>query len=218
VVILCLPPNTTHLIQPLDISVFAPIKTAWKAILKQYKLETRGQRVSKEVFPSLIKKLWDAAFKPDHCKGGFRRAGIIPFSREHVLEKLPPPVFADSADSANHSNDNAEVVKATTRLSCAKCGHVVPTTPIVKTHIVSFFAGILEVRREGPKRGERNNLKIRVEGEAITSDEFMDLLREEKAKKEAEAAERKKPGKKKQQNHSQAMGKCSYLVGPEPLL
>ena len=40
VVILCLPPNTTHLLQPLDVSVFAPLKKAWKKILKEYKLET----------------------------------------------------------------------------------------------------------------------------------------------------------------------------------
>ena len=38
-----------------------------------------GERVSKEVFPSLIAQLWDASFKPDHCKGGFCGAGLAPF-------------------------------------------------------------------------------------------------------------------------------------------
>ena len=43
VLLLCLPPNTTHLLQPLDVGVFAPMKSAWRAILKRYKLETKGQ-------------------------------------------------------------------------------------------------------------------------------------------------------------------------------
>ena len=51
-----------------------------------------------------------------------------------------------------------------------------PATPVVKTRIISYFAGILEIRGDRPNIGERNNLKVRVEGEAITSDEFQELL------------------------------------------
>lgn len=60
-----------------------------------------------------------------------------------------------------------------------------PTTPIIESHIVSYFAGILEIRREGPRIGQRNNLRIRLEGEALTSDEFQDILDEEKAVRHA---------------------------------
>ena len=40
----------------------------------------------------------------------------------------------------------------------------------------SYFAGILEVKKDKPKVGERNNLKVRIEIDVITSDEFMELL------------------------------------------
>ena len=40
--LLCLLPNTMHLLQPLDIGTFAPLKKAWKAILKSFKLRTKG--------------------------------------------------------------------------------------------------------------------------------------------------------------------------------
>lgn len=30
VILLCLPPNTTHLLQPLDVGAFSPVKKAWK--------------------------------------------------------------------------------------------------------------------------------------------------------------------------------------------
>lgn len=42
VILLCLPPNTTHPLQPLDAGVFGPLKTTWRSILKKYKLEAKG--------------------------------------------------------------------------------------------------------------------------------------------------------------------------------
>ena len=53
----CLPPNTTHVLQPLDVGVFGPVKTQWRAILKRYKIATRAMNITKERFPSLIKKV-----------------------------------------------------------------------------------------------------------------------------------------------------------------
>ena len=31
----CLPPHTTHLLQPLDVAVFGPVKNAWRIVLKK---------------------------------------------------------------------------------------------------------------------------------------------------------------------------------------
>ncbi len=35
IILLCLPPHTTHLLQPLDVDVFAPLATAYKARVQQ---------------------------------------------------------------------------------------------------------------------------------------------------------------------------------------
>ena len=35
------PPRTTHLLQPLDVGVFGPLKSAWTKVLNEYKLETQ---------------------------------------------------------------------------------------------------------------------------------------------------------------------------------
>ena len=187
ILLLCLPPNTTHLLQPLDVGVFAPMKSAWRAILKRYKLETKGQQVGKEVFPSLIAKLWDTSFIPQQCKGGFRGAGLVPFSCEHVLQKLAPSAVAVHHDPENEPDDR----QATTKITCTSCGHQMATTPVLKTCNVSYFSGILDVWTDTPKIGKRNNLKVRVEGEVITSNEFVDLLEEQKASKEAEKKQKK---------------------------
>lgn len=47
----CLPPHTTHILQPLDVGVFGPIKKAWNKILKEHKTQTMAANVTKEVFP-----------------------------------------------------------------------------------------------------------------------------------------------------------------------
>ena len=184
VVLLCLPPNTTHLLQPLDIGVFAPMKKAWKKILKAYKLETGGQKATKEIFPSLIGKLWDISLEQYDLIGGFRGAGLVPYSRSHVLRKLP--LAQDDPDVPARSE-----TKKTTAIECTNCGHQMPATPVVRVRVVSYFEKVLQAKTERPKLGERNNLKIRVEGEAITADEFQSLLEEELAKKERKKQEKK---------------------------
>ena len=80
----CLPPNTTHILQPLDINVFGPMKQQWRTILKQYEIITRASNITKERFPALIKQLWQTALKPEHPQARFRAAGLMPFNLEAV--------------------------------------------------------------------------------------------------------------------------------------
>lgn len=54
--ILCLPPHATHILQPLDVGVFKPVKTAWAKIVEEYYSKSNYDVVSKEVFGSLLKK------------------------------------------------------------------------------------------------------------------------------------------------------------------
>ena len=39
------PPHTTHLLQPLDVGVFGPLKHVWSKILKEFKMETMAAKV-----------------------------------------------------------------------------------------------------------------------------------------------------------------------------
>ncbi len=53
---ICFPPHLrryrlTHILLPLDVEVYGPVKTTWKPILKEHKLSTCAQNVTKEDFP-----------------------------------------------------------------------------------------------------------------------------------------------------------------------
>jgi len=54
-----LPANSTHLIQPLNVAFFRPLKQVWKTILKEWK-KGPGRKepsVPKSIFPTLLDKL-----------------------------------------------------------------------------------------------------------------------------------------------------------------
>ena len=84
-----LPPNSTHILQPLDVSFFKPLKSAWRNVLLEWKKFSRGA-ISKDVFPALLKETLDKikASESQNIKSGFRATGIIPFDPQHVLSKL----------------------------------------------------------------------------------------------------------------------------------
>ena len=87
--LVCFPPHVTHLIQPLDVGVFAPVKHQWAKTLKSYQIESRASTVTKEDFPGLLAELYEKSFCPEHFKSGFRRCGLHPLCREAIpLSKL----------------------------------------------------------------------------------------------------------------------------------
>jgi len=84
IVLYTFPPHTTHLLQPLDVGAYGPLKKVWSQVLKDFKLETMAAKVDKGVFPSLVTKMWHRVLLPEHLIGGFRAAGIHPLTRDAI--------------------------------------------------------------------------------------------------------------------------------------
>ncbi|KAI0222438.1 hypothetical protein LSAT2_026325, partial [Lamellibrachia satsuma] len=88
----CLPPNATHLCQPLDVCFFRPMKNKWRSILGSYKnsLGTKSQSIQKDSFPSLLGQLLDSLSENIEANvvSGFRKTGIHPINPQPVLSRL----------------------------------------------------------------------------------------------------------------------------------
>lgn len=90
----CLPKNAFHLIQPLDVSFFMPLKQSWRFSLNEWKnCKTRTQVIPKSSFPKLVrsflKRMNDVGSISNNLKAGFRATGIYPLDRNVILQKLP---------------------------------------------------------------------------------------------------------------------------------
>lgn len=60
----CLPSNSTHIWQRLDVSFFRPMKTAWRKVLTEFQMKhPKVTSVPKDQFPSLLKKCLDVLDK-----------------------------------------------------------------------------------------------------------------------------------------------------------
>lgn len=102
---ICLPPNSTHLTQPLDLAYFRPMKGEWRKILLEYKLNTGKSPIPKSDFPKLLKKLIAELSKDQTALiNGFRKAGIAPLNRSEVITRLP--TGTNLPDSSTNPEDD----------------------------------------------------------------------------------------------------------------
>ena len=113
----CLPPNSTHLLQPLDVAFFAPLKKAWRKILDSWKSSNSSSctTLSKIAFPGLLKQLHEQLFAGGHSENlesGFKACGIYPFDPKQVLKKLPDYECGSEEVSKNVSDAMLDVLKS----------------------------------------------------------------------------------------------------------
>ena len=92
----CLPPNSTHLAQPLDVAFYGPLKRSWRVVLDEWKTsqKKRSALVTKDALPGLLKKLYSTIYpsgdeKSSNLVAGFKKSGICPFNPEAVIQRIP---------------------------------------------------------------------------------------------------------------------------------
>lgn len=88
---ICLPPNSTHITQPLDVAVFRSVKGSWRKLLGEWKENNGNNLVTKEIMPTLLGRLL-VEINPtikNNLKSGFQACGIFPCDVEVLLKKIP---------------------------------------------------------------------------------------------------------------------------------
>ena len=65
VILFTFPPNTTHLTQPLDCSIFDPLKMEWRKICQDFLRKSHGKVVTRFTFSALFAEAWKASMTMD---------------------------------------------------------------------------------------------------------------------------------------------------------
>ena len=86
---LCLPPHTTHFLQPLDIGIFSPLATAYKAGVRERSKYIVSYSIDKIDFLEIYNAARDKAITPTNIGKAWKSAGLEPWDPELVLKQLP---------------------------------------------------------------------------------------------------------------------------------
>jgi hypothetical protein len=118
IITLCMPAHSSHLLQPLDVGCFGPLKKAYQYQMQQL-ISHQYFHITKEDFIPEFQAAFQRSFTPCNIQGGFRGSGLFPFDPQAVLSKLtliirtpspplpshPPPAWQSQTPSNPHEID-----------------------------------------------------------------------------------------------------------------
>ncbi|XP_012555352.1 uncharacterized protein LOC105843920 [Hydra vulgaris] len=96
--ILSLPPHTSHKLQPLDRSLFKPLKSAYNLVCTTWMRKHPGRRITVDKLSGLFCQAYVKAATVENAISGFRVTGINPFNRGILPESdyFENPCLKDS--------------------------------------------------------------------------------------------------------------------------
>jgi hypothetical protein len=103
----CMPPHSSHLLQPLDVSCFAVLKRQYGQLVEQ-RMRLGFNHIDKIDFLTAFPEARTMAYKADTIRNGFRASGLVPFDPDQVYQQLtirlktptPPPSRSSNTQSS----------------------------------------------------------------------------------------------------------------------
>ena len=226
VVLFTLPPNTTHLTQPLDKGIFGPLKTAWRQVCHRFHSTNPGRAITRYDFSSIFSEAWIETMTPRNIISGFRTTGVFPMNRQAIV--LPQEAQKVSLSERTglsyiplytpvkrHSRVQLSEKAATAYKKQDHYQHRCRQKPLMKFLSIPSPTPPLTLSRVNPDEVRKNN-------RVLTSSENLKILREkermkqEKLKQKEERArlrlEKKAEKEKALKNKQKRKGLCFMHV------
>jgi DDE superfamily endonuclease len=87
IITLCMPPHSSHMLQPLDVGCFSPLKRAYSREIDHF-IRARITHISKDEFFIAFRDAFKASFTKENIQAGFQGAGLYPLDPEHIISKM----------------------------------------------------------------------------------------------------------------------------------
>lgn len=202
VVIVTIPPHCSNKLQPLDKTVYKPLKNAYNRAMDSWMFSHPGTTVSIYEVAEIFNEAFVQAMTPKNIIEGFKSCGIFPFKRD-IFSKddfltsfvsdrpqpppptPPTPMIVDISSSSNFSstpNANSSIEIGPSSL---------PEEPVTASASVSDFVSAMDVL-EVPKAGPRKNKsdKRKKTSCIATSTPEVEKINQKAAEKEAKVAKK----------------------------
>lgn len=117
VTILTVPPHSTGKLQPLDVGVFGPFKTAYNKAVDSWMMRNPGKTFSIYEVASCVKEAHMKAMTPANICAAFKATGIFPFNRDVFTdldfapsEVTDRPIFEEQNENIRPLNPSSVVL------------------------------------------------------------------------------------------------------------
>ncbi|KAL1952619.1 hypothetical protein VTO42DRAFT_4601 [Malbranchea cinnamomea] len=108
IIALYMPPHSSHLLRPLDVGGFSPLKAVYgRQVENQMRLGIN--HIDKEEFLALYPAVHLQALNENNIKSGFRAAGLIPYDPDQVLSRLNTTMRTPTPPGTSHSSQASSV-------------------------------------------------------------------------------------------------------------
>jgi len=87
IITLCMPPHSSHILQPLDVGCFGPLKLAYGRQIEDL-MRSSITHITKTDFLPAFYLAFQSAMTENNIKAGFRGTGLTPYDPESVLSRL----------------------------------------------------------------------------------------------------------------------------------
>jgi hypothetical protein len=94
ITIVTIPPHTSHRLQPLDLTVYGPLKTAYNRVVDAWLVSNPGKRVTDYELTENFSKAYNTVCSIEKAVKGFKVSGIFPFNKELFTDEDYAPSAA----------------------------------------------------------------------------------------------------------------------------
>jgi hypothetical protein len=84
---LCMPPHSSHILQPLNVVCFSPLKRKYSQRVRDL-ARRRVFHINKEGFLPAFKDAFFDVFTEANCRKAFEASGLVPINAQVVLDRL----------------------------------------------------------------------------------------------------------------------------------
>jgi hypothetical protein len=150
IITLCMPPYSSHLLQPLDVGCFASLKKAYRNQVENL-IRNHINYITKLEFLPVFRAAFETVITKDNVCGGFRGTGIIPYDPEVVLSQLelrfrtPTPPVEDTIWESKTPGNPTKLASQTAFIKDKITQHQNSSPTLINDAVDQFLKGAYRI-------------------------------------------------------------------------